>query len=64
MELNIGGFDRAVRIGVGFLLVALALFSGHEHAPWGWLGALPLATGIVRRCPAYTLTGVNTCARN
>ena len=28
---------------------------------WGWLGVIPLATGLFRFCPAYTLLGINTC---
>jgi len=28
---------------------------------WGWIGVLPLATGIFRFCPAYTLLGIKTC---
>ncbi len=29
---------------------------------WGWIGILPLLTGIVRVCPAYSIFGVKTCA--
>jgi hypothetical protein len=60
MGQNIGGFDRAVRICIGSLMVAIALFSSFELAIWGWIGALPLASGIVRRCPAYSLLGIST----
>ena len=33
------------------------------HTPWGWIGIVPLATGIFRFCPAYTLIGASTCKR-
>jgi hypothetical protein len=28
---------------------------------WGWLGVIPLATGLLGSCPLYTLFGVSTC---
>jgi hypothetical protein len=51
MKPNVGGVDRIVRIVVGLALIAL-VFVGPK-TPWGWLGLLPLATGIFRFCPAY-----------
>ncbi len=51
--------DRAVRILLGLSLIALALVG--PHAWWGWLGAVPLLTGLIGSCPAYTLMGVSTC---
>ena len=59
MEVNVGATDRIVRIAVGALLIVLAL-AGVIGA-WGWIGLAPLATGLMRTCPAYTLLGVNTC---
>jgi hypothetical protein len=59
MNANIGTADRAVRIVAGLALIALA-FVGPQ-TPWGWVGLVPLATGLVRWCPAYTLFGLNTC---
>ena len=28
---------------------------------WGWLGVIPLATGLFRFCPAYLPFGLSTC---
>ncbi|HCJ51794.1 MAG TPA: DUF2892 domain-containing protein, partial [Gallionella sp.] len=28
---------------------------------WGYIGIVPLLTGIFKFCPAYTLLGLNTC---
>ena len=28
---------------------------------WGYIGIVPLATGLLGWCPAYTLLGLNTC---
>lgn len=52
--------DRAIRVVVGIGLLAMA-FVGPE-TPWGYLGIIPLATGLVGSCPAYTLLGVKTCS--
>jgi hypothetical protein len=30
---------------------------------WGWIGIVPLATGIFRFCPLYALLGIKTCKR-
>jgi Inner membrane protein YgaP-like, transmembrane domain len=51
--------DRAVRIALGIVLLAL-VFAG-PHTPWGWLGLVPLATGLIGSCPLYTLFGLSTC---
>ena len=59
MNANVGGIDKIARIGVGALLVALAA-TGTVGA-WGWIGVIPLATGLIGRCPAYLLLGLNTC---
>ncbi len=53
--------DRALRVALGFVLLAL-VFTG-PRTPWGWLGLIPLATGLLGSCPVYTLFGVRTCTR-
>jgi len=42
-------------------LIGLTL-TGHIGV-WGWIGVVPLATGIFRFCPAYTLLGASTCKK-
>ncbi len=59
MKMNVGGIDRPVRIIAGVALIALA--ATHTIGLWGWIGIIPLATGLVGFCPAYTLLGLNTC---
>ena len=59
MQRNVGTLDRSLRIAAGLILIGLSL-SG-VIGLWGWIGLLPLATGIFRFCPAYPLLGVNTC---
>lgn len=59
MKTNVGGIDRILRIAIGALLILLAI-TGTIGA-WGWLGLIPLATGIFRTCPLYSVIGMNTC---
>ncbi|APV41887.1 Protein of uncharacterised function (DUF2892) [Pseudomonas fluorescens] len=61
MKANIGTIDRSLRIVAGLLLIGLSL-SG-VIGVWGWIGLVPLATGIFRFCPVYTLLGIKTCNR-
>ena len=56
---NVGGIDRVLRILVGLALISL-VFIGPKVI-WGWVGVVPLLTGIFKFCPAYKLIGVNTC---
>ncbi|MDP3549636.1 MAG: DUF2892 domain-containing protein [Novosphingobium sp.] len=60
-KLNVGGIDRVLRIVLGLALIAI-VFVGPQ-TPWGWIGVVPLLTGLMRTCPLYTLIGVNTCPR-
>ena len=61
MQANIGTIDRALRIVVGLVLIAL-VFVGPQTA-WGWLGLIPLATAFIRFCPLYRLLGICTTPR-
>jgi hypothetical protein len=56
---NEGTIDRVLRVGLGVALIAL-VFVGPQ-TPWGWLGLVPLLTGLVGFCPLYRLVGVNSC---
>ena len=60
MSRNEGNIDRALRIIAGLALLAL-VFVGPQ-TPWGWIGIVPLVTGLVGFCPLYRLLGINTCA--
>ena len=59
MQINVGSPDRIARIVVGLALMLLAATG--TVGWWGWVGIVPLLTGIFRFCPAYTLLGFNTC---
>ncbi len=57
-DVNVGGTDRTLRIVIGALLILLALTG--TIGTWGWLGVLPLASGLMRHCPVYKVLGKNT----
>lgn len=59
MKTNVGGIDKVARIVVGAVLIVLAL-TGTIGA-WGWVGIVPLATGLFNVCPLYPLLGISTC---
>ncbi|HAU57598.1 MAG TPA: DUF2892 domain-containing protein [Comamonadaceae bacterium] len=59
MKFNVGTVDRVLRILVGLVLIGLAATG--TVGLWGWIGVVPLATGLFGFCPAYTLLGINTC---
>ena len=59
MKLNVGGIDRILRIIVGLVLIALAATG--TVGGRGYIGVVPLRTGIFRFCPAYPLLGISTC---
>ncbi|NYT65623.1 DUF2892 domain-containing protein [Alcaligenaceae bacterium] len=53
------GIDRILRITAGIVLIALAITE--TVGWWGWLGLIPLLTGLAGRCPAYSLLGIQRC---
>lgn len=57
--INEGTLDRALRIVLGLALVSLT-FLGPKSA-WGYLGIIPLITGLVGFCPLYRALGITTC---
>lgn len=59
MTKNIGDIERIIRIVGGLVLISLAVTG--TVGVWGWLGLVPLATGLVGWCPPYSLLGINTC---
>lgn len=59
MKANVGGLDRKLRIVVGVALIVFACVTGNVL---GFLGVIPLATGLIRWCPAYCPLGISTDA--
>ena len=59
MKVNVGGIDRILRILVGAVLIGLVVTG--QIGWWGWLGVIPLATGLIGWCPPYAMLGFSTC---
>ncbi|MCR9112468.1 MAG: DUF2892 domain-containing protein [Rhodobacteraceae bacterium] len=62
LKKNVGGIDRILRIVVGLALIA-GFFLNREGA-YSWLyliGVVPLVTGLMSSCPAYSIFGLSTC---
>jgi hypothetical protein len=57
MKANVGGTDKILRVAAGVALIAFTLLG----IIGGWIGLVPLLTGLFNFCPLYTLLGVNTC---
>ena len=58
MRVNVGTPDRIVRIVAGLVLIGLA--GAGAIGLWGYLGIVPVLSGLVRVCPAYSLLGIGT----
>ena len=61
MKQNVHNVERVVRIVIGLAIISL-VFVGPE-SNWGWLGLVPLATGLTGWCPPYAMFGINTCKK-
>lgn len=59
MTHNVGSVDRAIRIIAGMVLIGLAATG--TIGIWGYIGIVPLATGLIGWCPAYLPFGIKTC---
>jgi hypothetical protein len=59
MTRNLGSIDRSLRIAAGLALIGASL--GGWVGTWGWIGIVPIATGLSGFCPAYLPFGIRTC---
>jgi Inner membrane protein YgaP-like, transmembrane domain len=63
MTFNVGIFDRLARIVVGAALLAFAFGVLAPGTGWnwiGWIGVIPIVTGLFGICPLYSLLGFST----
>lgn len=60
MTRNEGTIDRTLRVLAGLALLALVFFG--PQTPFGWIGLVPLVTGLVGICPVYSIFGIRTCS--
>ena len=59
MTVNEGTFDRAARIVVGLAVLSLTVVG--PRSMWGLVGLVPILTGLLGVCPAYSILGIRTC---
>lgn len=62
MSPNVGKIDRIIRIVIGLAIIS-QVFVG-LHTLWGWVGLIPLITGLIGWCGLYTVLGIRTCPLN
>ena len=60
MHPNVGRADQVARVAAGLILLGLTLAG--VIGLWGLIGLVPLLTGLVRVCPAYSVLGLRTCS--
>ncbi len=61
MTRNVGTVDRVLRVVLGIVLLALPFVLESSLRWLGLIGVVPLITGIIGACPAYSLLGIRTC---
>jgi len=57
--VNTHPLERALRVLVGVGLVSLVFFG--PKTAWGYIGLIPIATGLSGMCPLYSILGFSTC---
>ena len=55
---NMSATDRTVRVLLGLILLSLTVLG--PKSPWGYIGLVPLITGLVGSCLLYTVLGWST----
>ena len=61
MNANVGSLDRQMRIASEVILIALVLMG--VLGPWGWIGVIPIATGVFNFCLLYSLIGIECSSK-
>lgn len=57
MQCNVGKTDRLLRIIAGSAIAVAGIYFQNW---WGAIGIVPIATGLLRWCPAYVPFGIKT----
>ena len=58
LKQNEGSIDRILRVIVGIALISMVFYGLKTN--WGWVGLIPLITGLVGSCPLYSILGLST----
>lgn len=62
MKQNVHHVERVIRVIIGIGLISL-VFVGPQ-TPWGWLGLIPLITGLSGWCLPYQILGISTLKKS
>jgi len=57
-KTNEGTADRLLRIVAGIVLLSLTVVG--PKTGWGFVGLIPLVTGLAGTCPLYSVFGLST----
>jgi Inner membrane protein YgaP-like, transmembrane domain len=63
LSVNLNIFDRIARVAVGLALIGFAINSIAPGTGWnwlGWIGLLPILSGLIGICPVYKALGRST----
>ena len=58
--INVGKFERLARVLIGLLIFYIGLIAPNEASLWGFIGLIPVITGILGWCPLYLPLKINT----
>ncbi len=64
MKINVGKFDRVIRILIAAIISTLyitGVLSGTLGVVLLLVGGVLLVTALVNFCPLYSLLGINSC---
>jgi len=58
--INVGKIERLIRVLVGFAILYIGVLSQIEPKFWGYIGFIPIITGVLGWCPVYLPFKINT----
>ena len=61
IPVNVHNVERVVRVLIGIGILSMAFIG--PATPWGFLGVIPITTGLLGTCPLYTVFGFSTCPK-
>ncbi len=60
MEKNMASWDRAIRIVLAIIFIALAYMNGGAWVVLGVIGVVFILTSLIGFCPLYKVVGLKT----
>ncbi len=61
--VNEGTLERVARVILGAVLLSLVFVGSTSKSAYGWIGIIPLVTGLLGFYPVYRVLGICTCER-